>query len=52
LTGYDYGRDAFGGIMAFILPHPEHRSGGELRCEVVGYADLLPSEREQEVTHA
>ena len=54
LTGYDYGlcRDAFGGIMAFILPPAEQRSGRELRCEVVRYADLPPSEREQEVPHA
>ena len=54
LTGYDYGlmRDAFGGIMAFLLPSPEHRSGSELWCEMVRYADLPPSEREQEVPHA
>jgi hypothetical protein len=42
ITGRDYGvmRHAVGGCMAFALPPPEHRSGSELRCEVVRLADI------------
>lgn len=46
VTRQDYGvmRDAFGGTMAFILPPPDQRSGSELFCEVVRYADLSPAD--------
>jgi len=49
VTKCDYGvmRDAFGGCMAFILPPEKDRSGSELTCEVVRYADIMPSERQR-----
>jgi hypothetical protein len=49
VTKCDYGvmRDAFGGCMAFILPPEKDRSGSELQCEVVRYADITPTERQR-----
>lgn len=51
VTRSDYGisRDAFGGCSAFILPPEKDRSGSELLCEVVRYADIGQQARERHV---
>jgi len=52
VTRSDYGiaRNAFGGCSVFILPPEKDRSGSELLCEVVRYADIGPQTREKHLS--
>jgi len=49
VTRSDFGiaSNAFGGYSVFILPPEKDRSGSELICEVVRYADIGPQTREK-----